>query len=286
MSLCKRHLLVYFRDKWAVFFSFLSVIIILGLFVLFMGQMQENSLADFSQEHVDYLVYSWILSGVLMVGTVTIPLGFMGNMVNDTENKVIHDFYVSPLKRSKVVLSYLLAAFIATLILSTANMLVGFLVLYLVTGEMMSVLNVFKVIGVMIILTGFFSSLFYYLCTFVKTANAHSTLSTLIGTMIGFLAGLYVPIGSFSSTIRNSLTALPTMQGAGLMRKVYMEDAMDKVFMGNTTGQTSYAEYFGVNLSLFNQELTLWILVLFMVIWFFGFLAAALIRMKRFKKER
>jgi len=52
--------------------------------------------------------------------------------------------------------------------------------------------------------------------------------------MNGFLAGLFVPIGSFSSTIRNSLTALLTMQGAGLVRKVCMEDVMGKVFMGNT----------------------------------------------------
>jgi len=287
IGLCKRHLLVFFRDKWAVFFTFLSILIILGLFILFMGQMQENSFPEVFSEnpYVNYLVYAWILSGVLMVGTVTVPLGFLGNLVRDSETKALHDFYVAPISRTKLILSYLLAAFIATMLLSLFNLTFGLLTLWIISGEMLPVLSIIKVILVIMLLTMTFSSLFYFVISFVKTSNAHGTLSTLTGTLIGFLAGLYVPIGSFSSTIRTILTALPTMQAASLMRRVYMDDAMNKAFGPFEQEAATYARFFGIDISIADNTLTTPLLIVLLIVWGLIFLGLSIKRINQFKKE-
>ena len=39
LQLCRRNLLLFFRDKSAVFFSLLSVFIIIGLYALFLGDV-------------------------------------------------------------------------------------------------------------------------------------------------------------------------------------------------------------------------------------------------------
>ena len=44
MALSIRNLRLFVRDKALVFFSFLSVIIILGLYVLFLGDIQVQNL--------------------------------------------------------------------------------------------------------------------------------------------------------------------------------------------------------------------------------------------------
>jgi len=67
-----RNLKVYFRDKISVFFSFLSVIIIISLYALFLGNVQVESIK--SQvggiNGIRYLVDSWIMAGYCYLGSI------------------------------------------------------------------------------------------------------------------------------------------------------------------------------------------------------------------------
>ena len=45
-ALCIRSLRLYFRDKGAVFFSLLAVLIVFGLYALFLGDVYTDSLSD------------------------------------------------------------------------------------------------------------------------------------------------------------------------------------------------------------------------------------------------
>ena len=73
--LTKRNCLVYLRDKSAVFFSLLSMLIVLGLMVVFLGKMNsENVLSVIEEyggrkitaqdrENAAYLIQMWTLAG-------------------------------------------------------------------------------------------------------------------------------------------------------------------------------------------------------------------------------
>ena len=97
MQLVRRNMLNYLRDKASVFFSFLSVIIILALYILFLGQMQVDAINNAFGEGDNnaWLVGSWIMAGILTVSTITVPLGAVGNLIDDRANKTLDDFYVS-----------------------------------------------------------------------------------------------------------------------------------------------------------------------------------------------
>ena len=48
--LTKRNLDVYLRDKGAVFFSFLSALIVIGLMVFFLGDMNIEATAEYGDQ--------------------------------------------------------------------------------------------------------------------------------------------------------------------------------------------------------------------------------------------
>jgi multidrug/hemolysin transport system permease protein len=77
LSLIKRNTLTFIRDKVAVFFSFLSVIILLALYFLFIGRQYTSDLEMVSAEIKIFLSVSVIMGGVLVINTVSLALGIM-----------------------------------------------------------------------------------------------------------------------------------------------------------------------------------------------------------------
>ena len=55
--------------------------------------------------------------------------------------------------------------------------------------------------------------------------NAYSAVATVIGTLIGFLAGVYIPIGNLPSALQTFIKVFPPSQAAMLIRQVMMEPA-------------------------------------------------------------
>ncbi|MGM0436115.1 MAG: ABC transporter permease [Bacillota bacterium] len=283
-SLVKRHLLVFVRDKWSVFFSLLSVIIVILLYTLFLIQMHESGLPDAMQGTTEakHLTYTWLFSGVLMVSTVTVPLGFLGIMIRDKTEKISNDFYVTPLKRLAITLSYLIAAFVITVILGVFNLAVGQVIVYLNASEWLSALAFLKVLALTALSSALFTAMLYTAVSFLKTQNAHGTMSSIIGTLVGFLAGLYVPIGSFGESFQTFLSLTPFMQVSALFRTVYMEQAIGEVFQSSAS-QTDYALFFGIDLELFGATLSQATLTFIILGWTVLFILLASFRVKSFR---
>ena len=76
-----RNLKLFFRDRAAVFFSLLAVLIIIGLYVLFLGDMVAGDLTGVPGGR--FLMDSWIMAGLLAVTSVTTTMGAVGVVVDD-----------------------------------------------------------------------------------------------------------------------------------------------------------------------------------------------------------
>ena len=254
-----RNLRLYLRDKAAVFFSFLSVIIIILLYVLFLGAMQEDSLASFfgDVEGLEWLVSSWIMAGILTVSTVTVPLMAIGTLIQDREKGMIADFYTSPIDRRVLALSYLVSTWIIALIMVVINFFLGQIYVVSTGGEFLGFIPTLQIFGLIILSIITFSSFFFYVALFMKTLKSFDIMSTIIGTFIGFLGGIYIPIGILSENVQNVMNVLPSAHSVTLMRNVYMKDAIDVVFEGMPQEAfDSYSYIYGleVNLGDFSME--------------------------------
>ncbi len=281
-----RNLKLYLRDKAAVFFSFLSVIIILALYILFLGKMQTDMLSDeFSGvEGLNWLVGAWIMSGLLTVSTVTVPLSAVGKLIDDREHGMIDDFFTAPINRNNLVLSYLISSWVIGFIMVMINFVIGQIYVISQGGELFSLLGYLKIIGLCLFFIVTFSSFFFYLSLFIKSRNAWGMLNTLVGTFIGFLGGIYIPIGVLSKPVQSVMNVLPTAHAVTLMRLVYMDKAVDKVFAGAPQSAfDDYAKIYGLQVTVGNQQLSQLAMFLAMLAFMLIFYVLSILKLKRLK---
>lgn len=93
--LSKRNIIIYLRDRVSVFLSILSMLIVLALMVIFLGNMNSENVVDAlaqfggardtatDKNNATYLIQMWTLAGILEVNAVTITLTVIGIMVQD-----------------------------------------------------------------------------------------------------------------------------------------------------------------------------------------------------------
>jgi multidrug/hemolysin transport system permease protein len=214
LQLTKRNLLLFFRNKAEVFFSFLSVIIILGLYVLFLSDLQVKGIKDTvgDIEGVKALVNSWVMAGLIAVSTVTLALGALGRIVTDRENKSINDFLVAPIKRTNVFMSYILSTLTITFIISTVLFVIAELYILSSGGTLLSFIQIIEFMAIIILCVLSSSLLMLFVVSFMKNIQAFSVVSTIIGTLIGFVTGAYIPVGILPEGVQLVSNVLPVSQ--------------------------------------------------------------------------
>jgi len=83
-----------------------------------------------------------------------------------------------------------------------------------------------QLIIVVLLSTLMHTLLFYLVTSSLKTMSAFSGLSTIVGTLIGFLAGIYIPIGLLPVYLQKIITLFPTTQAVVLLKNILMGDIL------------------------------------------------------------
>ena len=97
-------------------------------------------------------------------------------------------------------------------------------------GSLLELNKIIKVLGLIVFSTFANMSMILFLVTFFRSSNAFASASTILGTLIGFLTGIYLPIGQLPDAIQWIIRIFPISHSASLMRQVMMEDAMSATF--------------------------------------------------------
>lgn len=228
----RRNLLIFFRDKASVFFSLLSVFIIIGLYFLFLGDLLVKGLEGEGMTGVRYLMDSWIMAGLLSVTPITTVLGALGIMIGDKEYGLSKDFSASPIKRSKLTCGYILSAAVISFILTLFTLVLAEIYIIYNGGELLSFEALWKVLALIILQILSSGFILFLVVSFMKTASAFGALSTVLGTLIGFLTGIYIPIGNLPASVQTVVKVFPPAHIGMLLRKIMMEQAEKITFAG------------------------------------------------------
>lgn len=221
----RRNLLVFFKDRAAVFFSLLSSLIILGLYILFLGNV---IISDFEDKipNAHEIMTNWIMAGLLAASTATTTLGGLGVMIGDKAKKIDRDLYVSPISRRKLALGYVLNAMIIGYILTFITFVFVEIYIVLSGGSLISLTKLLEVMALILLATVSNTAMVFFITSFFSSQNAFATVSTVIGTLIGFLTGIYIPIGQLPESIRWIVRLFPPSYAAVLLRQALMADPM------------------------------------------------------------
>ena len=263
--LVKRNILVFIRDYAAVFFSVLSMLIILLLMVVFLGKMNTDNvlwvLTEYGGErdvlqdekNAQYLIQMWTLAGILAVNTFTVPLTVMQTMVRDEVNGHLASFYVAPVKRVKIVLGYTLASWLIGSGMSFLTLIIGEIYMAAQGYSILAPVAIFKILAMIMLNALVYSAVGYLLALFIHSESAWGGMLTVMGTLVGFLGAIYLPVSMLSENIVNMLKCLPVLHGTAMMRKVLTKDAMATTFGGlPDLVPESFAKEIGI--TLWNEE--------------------------------
>ncbi|MDE6365065.1 MAG: ABC transporter permease [Lachnospiraceae bacterium] len=283
LGLMKRNIKMYLRDKVSVFFSILSMLIVLALMVIFLGKMNSENVVDAlaqfggvrdvaaDEKNAAYLIQMWTLAGILEVNAVTITLTVIGIIVQDEAKGRLASFYLAPVKRIQIALGYITAAWIVGTVMCTLTLVVGELYMAVCGHPLLAAADWMKLIGMMALNTLVYASLSYLLALFIHSESAWSSIFTIIGTLVGFVGAIYLPMSMLPDGVGSVLKCLPVLHGAAMMREVCTADAIAKTFDGlpSIAGET-FREQMGVSVMIHRQgtsaEIVLHQQILFLII--------------------
>lgn len=229
MSLARRNVLCYFRDRASVVFSLMAVIIVVMLYLLFLRNMLVESYPD--MEGMPQLIDAWVLAGILGIVPVTTSAGSLQTMVEDRASGRIRDILVTPMTSAQIAGGYIISTFIVGLVMSTITLAVC--VAYLAaTGCPLSASGVI-ISAVLLVPSSLSGSIVVYAMTsFLRSTGAFSGFFTVVSVLIGFLAGIYMPMGTMPAAMQTIGTLVPASHMAALFRDFLAGDALDGVFAG------------------------------------------------------
>lgn len=240
-----RNLVLFFKDRTAVLLSFLAEFIVVGLYILF---IRKNMIEVFSQiENIELLMDIWMIEGILGITSVTTTMGAYGIMVDDKAKRINMDFATSPIRSFAVLGGYMSGAVVIGLFMSVFLFLVSAVYIlhsYQVQlGEAQGI-KLFLLLGLVTISN---SSMVLFLVSFLKTSNALASCCTILGALIGFLTGIYLPMGNLPEGVQCLVKCFPVSHAVVLLRQSLMEPYIKDIF-GDIESETArtFMEYMGV----------------------------------------
>jgi len=266
-SLTRRDIKIFYRTKGNIFFSLLAVLILVVLHFAIFRQVYTDNWVEIASHipglSVERLQLQWIadslmFSAIIPIGAVTISLTTLGLMVADRETNTLSDFLVSPIRRGSLLTSYLASSFIVCFL-----MLAGFVVFFqiyflIVYGVGFTLIQIGKILLVMIGALIFANVFMLLLVSFFKTQQTLSAVGAIVGTMMGFVSGAYIPLGMFGDTIGNIFSALPFAQITVLSRGAFLYTLETVTPLTHEMLSGEIARSFGIELWLGSHHVPMW----------------------------
>lgn len=272
ISFVSRNLKVFFRDKTAVFFSLLAVLIVLGLYIFFLGDVWVDSFPNI--KGVKNLMNCWIIAGLIGVTSVTANMGAFGTMIEDKSKNKIKDFYVSPIKKSKIVGGYIISSFIVGSMMSVMTLIISQIYLVYSGVDVLNFKELTEVFLIILMTSLSNSAMILFIVSLFSSEKAFSTASTIVGTLIGFITGIYLPISMLPDSVQIIVKLFPTSHGISILRQIFMRKQMDISFADVPTNYINeFKESMGVvyyiNDKLVSNTTSVFILIASTIIFFF-----------------
>ena len=259
LALLKRNFILYFRNRSGVFFSLLGALISFLLYIIF---LQKNLTDSWSQlPNSTNLLNNWLMGGTLAVTGMTTSFTALKQMVQDRENQVDQDLFLTDLGNWGLQASYLISSIAISFIMQVFMFAV--MGLYFKESPVISHL---PEIALIMLLSSLLSSLINILLIYrFQSVDSLGKLATIVGTASGFLVGTYIPIGVLPDFAQIIMKCTPATYIASLYRQILMKERLETAFTGNSSLLQEFQEKMGIQINwqeLLTKEETYFIVVI------------------------
>lgn len=235
MGLTRRNLLIYFKDKQAIFFSLLTSIIVFVLYLLFLrGSFVEaiesateavGSLIE--KEDIHTFSNGMLLCGIVGSAMITIPFNCLGTVIRDRELRIDYDISVTPMGRWQIVLSYFTAASISAFLLSSVIMTIGIFILGAMGNLYLTPLSILSLYGLNALGSISSTALFMLVVLLFKSSSASGAFFGILSAVSGFIIGAYIPLTNFNLGVQTVCNIFPATGLVVLYRNALLNGVLE-----------------------------------------------------------
>ena len=232
-ALIKRNTKMFFRDKGLFFTSLVTPMILLLLYVTFLGKVYRDAFSsvivgidiEIPDRIIDACVGGQLMSSLLAVCCITVAFCSNMLMVNDKVNGTVTDLKISPVKTSVIALGYYISTYISTIFVCFSAAVI-YLIYLSVVGWYLSVADVLLLLFDVLLLVMFGTALSSIINLYLTSQGQISAVGTIVSSGYGFICGAYMPISQFPETLQKIISFLPGTYGTALLRNHAMRGAL------------------------------------------------------------
>ena len=237
LGLTRRNLLVYFKDKQAVFFSLLTSIIVFVLYLLFLRKNYEDVILDGAKafggivtgKDVNLLSAGILLAGLMGSSSITVCYSTLTTLVSDRQQKIDYDICATPTRRWQIILSYFTASVLSAIVMTWLILTFGLLI----TGRQgnlgLNASDVAKLYGLTVLSSLSATALFLPLMLMFRSTSASGAFFGILSAAAGFVIGAYMPISQFSPTVQSFCGVFPGTGLTSLYRTTLMDPLLARI---------------------------------------------------------
>lgn len=211
--------------------------------LLFLQKNMQDSWSG--TPHLEEVLDNWVIGGTLAITSITTTWTGIVRLVHDRENHKLEDFLLTDTSRFKVYLGYLMSASIIGFTMQAFMFVVMKLYFHWQDKISLSASHLPQILGIMVLGSLLGASLALLILQFVKSIESSEALSTIVGTVSGFLVGVYMPLGALPNIAQIVVKITPAAYVAAAYRQVLI----NQDYLGK-----SEKAYLGIGLKL--KELT------------------------------
>ncbi len=261
LSLIKRNIKLFFKDKCLVIGALVGPIILIVLYFTFLNDVYRDTFKSFipegtSNKIINDIVNGELISSILAVSCITVSFCSNFLMVRDKVNNARSDLLVSPVKSYVLALAYYIATVISSL--TICYIALGISLVFVAFSHWFFTASSLLMLLLDVFLTVLFGTALSSIINFFLTSEGQiSAVGTIISAGYGFICGAYMPINSYNSGLKNVIMFTPGTYCTSLIRNHSLAGAFKEMSDWPIEAIKSIKDGIDCNLYLFDKQISI-----------------------------
>lgn len=261
LSLIKRNIKLFFKDKGLVIGALVGPIILIVLYFTFLNDVYRDTFKSFipegtSNKIINDIVNGELISSILAVSCITVSFCSNFLMVRDKVNNSRSDLLVSPVKSYVLALAYYIATVISSL--TICYIALGISLVFVAFSHWFFTASSLLMLLLDVFLTVLFGTALSSIINFFLTSEGQiSAVGTIISAGYGFICGAYMPINSYNSGLKNVIMFTPGTYCTSLIRNHSLAGAFKEMSDWPIEAIKSIKDGIDCNLYLFDKQISI-----------------------------
>ncbi len=269
-QLTKRNLLLFLRSKQVVFATLFSSFILVVLYFLFIANLfaqgfNQASGLNLSSKQLNALIYIQMIMGLIVINSVSLSTGMFSLMAKDIESHKTEAFLLTKVKTYQLMISYLLSAILLSFIINFLVLIVSVIIIGGTTSFWMSAGTFFAIVGVTFIAAIIGCAIMMLVTSIARSSTAIGVISGFVGTILGFLCGIYMPFVNLGKGATYVGSFLPFTHITIWLKQIALGDAFNQFGIQKEAASAMQYWFSADNIGLCGANIPLWGMILLSV---------------------